>query len=563
LGRIGETSAVPHLLAAASALGSDLIAQKAQAHQRIGADYGGHAAGSTALSSKTAPGSASTYAAVLSHDGVDRALEHSIIYALIEIADPAGTREGFKHASPHVQRAALIALDQMKNGGLKPADVAPLLSSSDPVLSATANWIVSHRPEWGGALAGWCRERLAQIDNKTSEADIARFESQLVQFSSHAEISDLLAASPLQSDLPTAARVLALRVIGQVRPKELRATWADALAQVMAGDDTPLAAAAVAAARTIPPQKNIPAKLNAALLTASGNPNASPQTRLEALAAVQGGLSKLEPAQFEFLRGALAAEHPPAMRSAAADALANARLSEAQLESLAETIKQATPLELDRLLAPFDKSTDEALGLKLIAALREASALPSLRVDSLRQRLAKYSPKVQTAIDELHTLVDVDAVSQRARIAELLPAVTSGDVRRGQAVFNSSKAACIACHKFGYLGGLAGPDLTRIGQIRTERDLLESILYPSLSFVRSYEPVVIATTDGRVINGLVRNETSSEIVLATGPNQEVRLRRDEIDEMQPSKVSIMPAGLDKQLTVQELLDLVAFLKNAK
>jgi putative heme-binding domain-containing protein len=251
------------------------------------------------------------------------------------------------------------------------------------------------------------------------------------------------------------------------------------------------------------------------------------------------------------------------MRSAAADALSQARLSPAQLDRLTQAVKTAGPLELERLLAPFEKSTDETLALKLLAALREAPALPALRVDVLRQRLAKYSPKVQQGIDELQALVDVDAAAQRARIDELLPSVSSGDIRRGQAVFNSTKAACTACHKFGYLGGLAGPDLTRIGRIRNDRDLLEAILYPSLSFVRSYEPVVLVTTDGRAINGLVRNETATEITLATGPNQEVRLRRDEIEEMQNSKVSIMPAGLDKQLSLQELLDLVAFLKNAK
>jgi putative heme-binding domain-containing protein len=141
--------------------------------------------------------------------------------------------------------------------------------------------------------------------------------------------------------------------------------------------------------------------------------------------------------------------------------------------------------------------------------------------------------------------------------------MSQGDIRRGQAVFNSTKAACTACHRVGYLGGNSGPDLTRIGGIRVERDLLESIVYPSLSFVRSYEPVVVVLMDGRVTNGLIRDETSHEITLVTGPNQESRIQRADIEEIRPSTVSVMPAGLDKQLTVQELADLVAFLKNAK
>src|SRR5262249_29845453 len=104
-------------------------------------------------------------------------------------------------------------------------------------------------------------------------------------------------------------------------------------------------------------------------------------------------------------------------------------------------------------------------------------------------------------------------------------------------------------------------DLTHVGQTRTERDLLESILFPSLSFVRSYEPMQIVTQDGKSINGIIKNETADEYLIATGPDQEVRVRKQDIEQMQPSTVSIMPAGLDKQLSQQELADLVMFLKN--
>jgi putative heme-binding domain-containing protein len=226
-------------------------------------------------------------------------------------------------------------------------------------------------------------------------------------------------------------------------------------------------------------------------------------------------------------------------------------------------VKSVGPLELDRVLGAFAQSTSEAAGLQLLAALEQATALPSLRIDSLRQRLERYSPEVQQKINRVESLVNVDASTQRARIEELLAQSKTGDVRRGQAVFNNTKSACIVCHKFGYVGGNTGPDLTRIGKIRQERDLLESILYPSLSFVRSYEPVVISTVDGKVVNGLIRNETADEITLATGPNKEERVKRADIDEIRPSTVSIMPAGLDKQLSAQDLIDLVAFLKNAQ
>jgi putative heme-binding domain-containing protein len=71
------------------------------------------------------------------------------------------------------------------------------------------------------------------------------------------------------------------------------------------------------------------------------------------------------------------------------------------------------------------------------------------------------------------------------------------------------------------------------------------------------------TTDGRSHNGLIRTESAEEVVLATGPNEEIRLARSEIEDQEPSKVSIMPAGLDKQLSQQELADLLAFLRSRR
>ncbi len=105
------------------------------------------------------------------------------------------------------------------------------------------------------------------------------------------------------------------------------------------------------------------------------------------------------------------------------------------------------------------------------------------------------------------------------RLEKLLASLKDGDVRRGQAVFNGTKASCSACHAIGYLGGNIGPDLTHIGKIRNERDLLESIVFPSASLVRSYEPVQVTTKTGKVYNGLVRKDAPDEVVLATGANR--------------------------------------------
>jgi putative heme-binding domain-containing protein len=127
-------------------------------------------------------------------------------------------------------------------------------------------------------------------------------------------------------------------------------------------------------------------------------------------------------------------------------------------------------------------------------------------------------------------------------------------------VFNSPKAQCIACHKMGYVGGTVGPDLTRIGGIRSERDLLEAIVFPSASFVRSYEPVRVVTTDDRTFNGILKKDGPDELIVIVAADREERIPRAEVASVSPSAVSLMPSGLDQQLSPQDLADLIAFLK---
>jgi putative heme-binding domain-containing protein len=213
-------------------------------------------------------------------------------------------------------------------------------------------------------------------------------------------------------------------------------------------------------------------------------------------------------------------------------------------------VRAAGPLEMPRLLSAFERSTDAAVGMKLVAALRASASRSSLRSETLRPLFSKYGVDIKRQADDLYASLDVGVGEQNARIDDILSRIKGGDVRRGQAIFNGQKAACSACHAIGYLGGNIGPDLTRIGQIRTERDLLESIVYPSASFVRSFA-------------GVVRRDAADEIVLVTVAREEVHIPREDVQSIRPATVSIMPAGLDQQLTIAELADLLAFLKATK
>jgi putative membrane-bound dehydrogenase-like protein len=488
----------------------------------------------------------------------DRFLEHSLIYALIEIADSKATAAGLQSHQVRVRRAALIALDQMEGGGLQAETTAREMTAADPEMRETALWIVGRHPEWGPALAGLLRDRLGQKALAASEQEA--LPPLLARFARTPAVQELLAERLRDATATRPARRCVLRAMALAGLKETPPAWLAGLTQVLKGDDGELVADAVTTVRslTLPKQGTDP--LTAALLHLAGAAKSPVQVRLGAAAAVPGGLLKVEPALFTFLTAHLGADEPVTVRSLAADVLSRARLTTEQLLALCDSLKTAGPMEVNRLLEAFVQSADDTVGLKLLAALDDAAVRPGLRADQLRPRLAKYGPKVKERAEKLYAALDVDAAKQKARLEELLATLKDGDVRRGQAVFNSTKAACSSCHAIGYLGGRVGPDLTKIGAIRTERDLLESIVFPSASFVRSFEPVLVTTRKGKAVNGLVKKDTPEEMVLTTGATEEVRIAREEIEDVQPGKVSIMPAGLDQQLTPRDLADLVAFLK---
>lgn len=490
----------------------------------------------------------------------DRILEHSLIYALIEIADPKHTASGLNVENVFERRAALIALDQMDKGDLKAEAVAPLLGFRNVVLRKTAYWVALHHPEWGDALSTFFGQ---QVLAELTDAERDELSEQLAQFAHSESIQDVMGMSLQASNFPSANRVAILRAMSMASLQKLPKSWDEPVKGCLEGQDKQVTHAAIATARALSQIKTNAPNFSEALLRIAHNQNHPDDLRLEALAALPNGLRSVESEMFAFLCANADPSKPVMPRSAAAAVLAKSKLNEEQLFALADTMKNAGPLEMTRLLSAFERSKSEAVGLKLVACLKEAKGLSSLRADVLKTLFAKYPATVQDRGNELLALLNVDAAGQSAHIDELLKELKDGDVRRGQAVFNSQKAACFSCHTVGYLGGKIGPDLTSIGQARTERDLLESVIYPSASFVRSFEPYIITTKSDESYGGVLKKDAADEVVLATGPGAEVRIPRADITEMRPGTVSVMPTGLEQQMTKQELADLLAFLKSTK
>jgi putative membrane-bound dehydrogenase-like protein len=489
---------------------------------------------------------------------MDRVQEHSFFYALIELGDKQDLLHHAHSNNSALRRAALMALDQIRGSGLKPELIAPLLASPQPVLRETGSWIAGHHPDWGWALADYFRRRLTAEPDESDE-----LKRQLAQFSRSDAIQELIALILNKEETPVATRQLLLEAIAASGLKEPPSSWAGAVTWCLAQTDENLLRSAVAAARAVSHAKGRTAKLSEALLQIAGDETHPAELRLDALAAMPNGLPSVEPGLLKFICANVDPSKPVLVRNAAAASLARAKLTDEQFVSIAETLKTAGPLETPKLLGAFEHSTNEAIGLALLAALRESKSRSALRPEVLKPLLAKYPPAVQEQGKDLLASLNVDAAKQSAHLEELLPTLKDGDIRRGQALFNSPRAACSSCHSMGYLGGKVGPDLTSIGQVRTERDLLEAIVYPSASFVRSFEPYIVTTRNGEEVSGVLRKDAPDEVELATGPGTEARIARADIAGIRPGTVSIMPAGLEEQLTRQELGDLIAFLKATK
>lgn len=504
-------------------------------------------------------GKADTVPALLTLAGradEDRFLFHAATYALLEIGDPRQTRERLQAKSVGEIRAALLVLDQIPGGELAAGDVIPFLDHAE--LRETALSIATGHPEWGGEIAEYLRDRLS---NPTAE-DADSLRQLAATVATQPEVETLL-ASVAQSSESQLGRRIAYYAMSQSGLKTLPAGWGQAIAAgARASNDEETLAGAIEVARRAENLGDAASEVRKALESVAKNQDHEANIRLLAL-QVSAKQMELDDELFAFVLDELTDGETVSGRLLAADVLNIAKLSVAQFQELAEMTIDLGPMELDRVLTKFTQTTDDETGKKLVAALEESESASALPAERIQIALSKFGPEIQEVAKPLLERPMADATARAAELEERLKLVANGDIRRGQAVFHSSKAACASCHAIGYVGGTVGPDLTRIGKIRTERDLLEAILFPSVSFVRSYEPVTIVTVDGQVFQGVPQEQSGDSITLVMAADKSVTIPQEEIEEMHPSSVSIMPAGLEKQLSPQELADLVLFLKSAQ
>lgn len=151
--------------------------------------------------------------------------------------------------------------------------------------------------------------------------------------------------------------------------------------------------------------------------------------------------------------------------------------------------------------------------------------------------------------------------AKKRRLETLAAGVAKGRIGEGARIFQNS--TCAACHKVGNVGRAMGPDLSRLGQIRQPRDVLESIFFPSATIARDYEAHVIETTDGQTHLGVIKSDVADGVTLIDVAGQEKNVPHARIVANSVMASSLMPAGLEQTFSEQELLDLVAWFVSLK
>jgi putative membrane-bound dehydrogenase-like protein len=147
---------------------------------------------------------------------------------------------------------------------------------------------------------------------------------------------------------------------------------------------------------------------------------------------------------------------------------------------------------------------------------------------------------------------------QIASIADLLKART-GDPYKGKLLFTKS---CAKCHLLYGQGGRIGPDLTTYKRDDTLR-ILMNVVNPSAEIREGFETYLVVTEDGRALTGFMFDSDNRVVVLRGADGQNITIPRNNIDEMIRQKKSLMPEGLLKTLSPEQIRNLFAYLKGSQ
>ena len=196
----------------------------------------------------------------------------------------------------------------------------------------------------------------------------------------------------------------------------------------------------------------------------------------------------------------------------------------------------------DRLSQLFDNVDSDKISLADIGTPRLQIAAKS-RDAKIKSRAAKYLVKMSSG--------------DRAKVlTEYLTALSlNADAARGRKLFNQH---CSGCHKMKGVGHEIGPNLTSI-RTRGAETILVNVIDPNREVNPQYLNYVLLTQNGRAMTGMIAAETASSVTLRRAESASDTVLRVDIEELKSTGLSIMPEGMEKSISVQDMADILSFL----
>lgn len=485
----------------------------------------------------------------------DRFIEHAIIYSLISMGKTGTLVESLKDSSHGTRRAALIALDQIDETSLRKHQLKPFLESEHLELQATAAWVLSHHPDWSDLVVDFIRTYFHRPEQ--SRAGEALVTDLMLTFSREEPVQEFMAGRLRANNVLVNDKLMLLDVMARSPGENFPTIWVDVLGELLQENHPELRIRVldVIGSRRI-------GGLERMLVQIIRRPETPPTLKLKAMAAKLGSVPHLTSPEFEELLGYMEPAYESTVRQSAVRLLSQAELNEAQLLKLSgEYIGSSDVYLLPGIIGAFEGSRGDEAGFALSSALHSlpADRLDHLSLSELEDTFASFSVAVRDSAKPLLEQLRQRQSERHSELHALSSQLEEGDVDEGRKLFYG-KALCSTCHAISGNGSNFGPDLTNIGEIRSQHDILEAIVYPAASFAREYETSRVVT-DASVYTGIVTGQSHETLALASGPGVVLRIPVSEIKSIEPLDMSLMPPGLHQQLTLVELADLLTYLRS--
>lgn len=241
---------------------------------------------------------------------------------------------------------------------------------------------------------------------------------------------------------------------------------------------------------------------------------------------------------------------------------------------IAETVATFTEPDATNMLVESLSAEGQSPALRraLLRALVQSPARQAALVDALDAKTvapAELDPAAQKRLAE-HPQPEVRERA-KAHLAALVPAdrqkvladyqvalTLSADPKRGRLVFEKN---CATCHKIDVLGVNVGPDIGDYSRTKTAEQLLGDILQPNRAIDNNFLSYTVQTRAGQTETGILASESSTSITLRQADGKTLAILRSEIEAMATTGLSLMPDGLEKNISPEQMADLISFVRN--